>query len=429
MMEEELRIDGVRTSWIDIPARSDVAFLFDTGPGWEHVDIRGVTRLGMQAVIQALPPAFGVSSMILPDGVSFRFDGPNDRLGAVLGAICGEVSGRGRPRDLARAARTAPDPHPYSVGLNLTSAWASLVGRQLPGRAGNRWPEVDLRRLTDADVARHLADNFTTGRAGLALHAKPPADLRLPLPPGPGRPPATPSTGFYYRDTVIAPGLSLFAAAHSWEVTRLMLVLSDRVDAPLQAQGHYPARANSVSLSDDSALFGLCPVRFEPAPAIAAATAQFLWRQAHLLAEQGPTAEELPEFDDAGLAAYRTALHETATVVLPYGTETQFPGLPARTCWTNGVPIDAEELTPGRFQRRPQTARRLLVSPQSVSVANDGGVTHTTNLADLLIIVGKERLWLGDLAHHCVLEISEFAGQRKRLLSLVQPVRVRTVAG
>ncbi|MEO3818665.1 hypothetical protein [Plantactinospora sp. B24E8] len=486
-------IDGVTVLREDLPGVPAATLTFGCGARDEELDTTGLTHLVQALVGRAEPDRADRST----EGTSvvdtsFTAAGSPEQIAEHFAAVCAAVSDL-PGEDLVDAVADADPEDRYLPDVeDLRDPWGSLLARRFgpsgPGLA--RWPVVDYRLFTADEIRRHVTTYFTGGNAVLATTAAIPADLRLPLPPGPRvshpTPPVRHQTGpIWYADEVHGPGLS-FGAEPGAAVVLLLRVLMTLVQAALDRAG-LALTAYPVFLAVDSTRheFGLTvsPKGGRVRDSDSTAAAGLLWTELLRLVRDGPeqaeldheTREEpntaLPEALRARLASvewlrsvaelepatgrelFGTADNHipdaraelrgltpaaardlmsgwlsTATIVVPSGARPSLSGCTEDPCpRTRHVP-SGEVLRPPLLKRR-RNRGTLVIGMDRISTVDGEGDVHTVPLSDALVAERNGALWLAHTGHGCLTDISDFAGAADKLRSLLPPRRFRRVFG
>ncbi|WDZ85694.1 M16 family metallopeptidase [Micromonospora cathayae] len=432
---ERVLIDGVPVFWARGPEPLTAALLFGCGGRDETFRTIGITHLVEHLTMGSLPRVHhDRNASVDLDVTIFTATGRPDQVVTFLDGVCRTLADLPTDRIDKEAGVLTAEGGNYT---DPTSAalYSQRLGVQGAGLAPWAGPGYD--RLSAEQVRAHAARFFVAGNAALVLTGPPPADLRLPLPPGPRPehllPEPMPTAGPVWFEHVVAEvGVSLLGTGGPvW--AQGMEVLSERLEQ-IARHTHglsYEVGGDVVPLDRDRRIFTLTVDAREGQEA---EVAGLLWTELRRMADEGPTGAELadrceaareladdpravePELLDAAVrelfgmayqdpatrlaqrsrvtpeevrAAFREAL-STAQLVVPCGVAPDLPGLAEGGCRR-----DRQEPT-GRVFRPPLLAKvltkdarglRLILTDDGVALRDPDGDVHRIRFSE---VVGVE---------------------------------------
>src|SRR5262245_37549887 len=175
-------IDGVPVFWRDEGEDFAVAsIMFRVGTADETLVMRGVTHLIEHVALDFGRRRYPFNGMVDATRTVFTAHGTPDQLAEFLSTVCGR---------LAALELDSIDRHARILRTEANSrvvGWGALAADARLGAGGSgmhRYAGFALHWIGPPEVGEWAAARFTTGNAVVWMTCPPPAELRLPLPPG-----------------------------------------------------------------------------------------------------------------------------------------------------------------------------------------------------------------------------------------------------
>jgi hypothetical protein len=325
-----IEIDGVPVLWDQGPEPLRATLTFGVGARDETFRTLGVTHLIEHLAMSALPRVhYETNASVDLTVTEFTVCGRPEQVVEFLDAVCRSLAALPFDRIGKEAGVLAAEGGDY-VHPTVAALLNERFGIRGLGLAVYHGPGYD--RLSDEQVRAHAARFFVAGNAVLHLTGPPPADLRLPLPPGPlathERPVPLPQTGpTWVQAMAPSVGVSLLGRrVAAWSTG--MSVLADRLE---QAARH--ERGLSYDVGGDGQLLGgddtVVALTVDAREGQEATVAALVWDELRRFAAEGPTEAEL-EHHRAGVREL-VADPRHVEVELANVTEGLLLGLPTRT--------------------------------------------------------------------------------------------------
>lgn len=190
MTVQRTDVGGVPVFWVEGPQPLTAHLIFRVGVRDESFMTAGLTHLVEHLAMSSIPDLrqshnAGVELTF----TTFTAGGKAEHVGSFLAAVCSAISAPDFGRlDIEKKVLTAEGSStvPPATAEHLRHRF----GLSSLGLADVYPPALDA--LGSAEVLEHLRGHFAAGNAALALSGPTPEGLRLALPAGPARPPATP---------------------------------------------------------------------------------------------------------------------------------------------------------------------------------------------------------------------------------------------
>jgi len=449
-------IDGVTVLWAERPPPLTATLTFGCGVRDESFMSIGVTHLIEHLAMSRLPRLHHEHNASVDlETTDFYATGRPEQVVAFLRQVCEALSDLPLER-LATEAGVLD-----AEGGNATHPTAACL---LARRYGIRGPGLELwagpgyDAVTPDAVRAHAGRFFVAGNAVLQLTGPPPADLRLPLPPGPlashPAPPAREQTRPLWSPEPAAAGIGLSLVGgrqEGWFVG--MQVLAERLT---QRARH--DRGLSYEIGWESTLLDRGRVdrmiMVDARDGHEATVAGMLWEEVRRLADEGPTAEELKHERESiremhadprsvegelgyvanaelfGLEATasdeRQAIVDrltptdiaelfedalpTALLVVPEDVRLELPGVSVGGCSTGRtVPAGTSFRPPAmaKLLHRAARAQQLILTADGVAHVDEDGDVHRVRFADVVGVQVDEdgRVLFG--ANGCIIPVDK----------------------
>lgn len=184
---------GVPVLWSPYGGALRARLMFRVGQADETLVTRGVTHLVEHLALSTVGlPTYSFNGDVGDVLTGFDVTGEPEEVAAHLEQVCAAL--RALPLDRLHVEKGLLGVEEAGSGHRSSAAGELRLRRfGLQNFGLGSALELGLPRLDGAAVSAWAARSFTAGNAVLWLSGPPPADLRLPLPPGPRRPPPLPS--------------------------------------------------------------------------------------------------------------------------------------------------------------------------------------------------------------------------------------------
>jgi hypothetical protein len=101
----------------------------------------------------------------------------------------------------------------------------------------------------------------------------------------------------------------------------------------------------------------------------------------------------------------------TAAVVVPRGVRPDLPGFAEQRCPASTRVPDGEVFKPSlldRFRGRSSALEYAVLDHDGIYTVDDTETVHATPTADLMVLRQADRIWVGNLGHQCLTEVTRY---------------------